>query len=422
MSDRPKSHTRLLIASAVFAAAVTVAILRVTTFSYLFGVRLSMPWAMNDFKSAIYCPVAIFLRGGNPYDRSQFLQYCPVPDVFPLYPPATLILHAPLGLLSMEVASLLYFVLTLGLSLLIVFLALRLTSGPPSGADVLLGAGLLLFSRPGQWNLLLGQPALELAIATYVAVYRARQAPVLAGLALAVTMYKPTFGVPLAFLMAVRGDVRAVLVGAAFAALLNGPPLLLLIHRAGGWEPFTQELVRSQGAWQAAVNPTAQVYGVDVPSLLSRLSGMRLPGWAYLIVSLAVLGVAGAALRSLERFKDRNIAHLSATIICLGILLSVHHHSYDLVLLVAPVVALATSNLPTRFLVPWRRVMLLGLFVILGANYVTTVSFLHNLKHHRIAWLVLASLNGAMVLTLFVIYVVPVMGWFRPDPSARYQQ
>jgi hypothetical protein len=55
-------------------------------------------------------------------------------------------------------------------------------------------------SRPGQWNLLLGQPALELTLPTYAALYNARRAPGLSGLALAISMYKPTFGIPLAVL------------------------------------------------------------------------------------------------------------------------------------------------------------------------------------------------------------------------------
>jgi hypothetical protein len=410
----------LLVGFTVFAGALIVAVLRVTTLSELFGVRLSMPWAMNDFKTAIYCPVAIFLDGGNPYDREQFLRFCPVRDVFPLYLPATLLLHAPLGLLSIDVGTLFYFFLTVVLSLLTVWLALRLTDGSASSATVLLGAGLLLLSRPGQWNLLLGQPALELTLATYVALYWARRAPVLSGLALAVSMYKPTFGIPLAVLMLVRRDYRAVLAGALFAVALNVPPLVVLAQRAGGLDGFVQDLLRSQQAWGTAVDPSTQVYGVDAPGLIGRLVGRRLPPAAYLTVALLVLGAAAAALRSIRRFEGARFSHLSATIVCLGILLSVHHHAYDLVLLVLPVVALARSSLPAPFLEPRRRRGLLLLVTLLGANYVTTLSVLHRLEHHRAAWLLLASLNGFLLLAVFVVYVLPVIarGWADlPSPG-----
>jgi hypothetical protein len=224
------------------------------------------------------------------------------------------------------------------------------------------------------------------------------------GLALAVSLFKPTFGVPLALLMLVRGDSRAVLAGVGFAAILNGPPLLVLVHRAGSWTGFTDDLVRSQQAWQGVVDPATQVYGVDAPGLVSRLLGSRLPAVGYLAVAFAVLGAAAAALRALARAADRQVSHLSAAIICLGILLSVHHHAYDLVLLVAPVVALTRSSLPATFLRPWRRRTLLILFLILGANYITTLSILRHLERYHAAWLVLASLNGGVLLAIFMVY------------------
>jgi hypothetical protein len=409
MFDRHGSRASLLLSLGVFGTALTIAVLRISTLSQLLGVRLRMPWVMNDFKTAIYCPVSIFFQGGNPYDRQQFLRGCPVQDVFPLYLPSTLILHAPWGLLPIETATLGYFGLSVVLSLAIVFLSFRLRDGRATAVQVLLGAGLLLLSRPGQWNLLLGQPSLELAIATYLALYLAPRAPMLSGLALAVTMYKPTFGIPLGLLMLVRGDRRAVLAGAAFTILTNAPPLLTLMHRAGGWQSFLGDLQRSQQAWQGVVDPASQVYGVDTPGLLSRFLGSRLQAAPYLVVSLAVLGAAAAAVRTLKHQTDRKVAHLSLAIICLAMLVSVHHQAYDLVLLVAPVIAIAGSSLPAPFLRPRRRLILLTLFALLGLNYITTLSVLHRLEQHRAAWLVLASLNGAFLLALFLGYIQPLI-------------
>jgi hypothetical protein len=209
--------------------------------------------------------------------------------------------------------------------------------------------------------------------------------------------------------MLVRGDRRAVLAGVGFATLLNTPPLLMLAHRAGGVRMFVLELARSQDAWQAAVDPSTQVYGVDTPGLLSRLLGVRLPAGIYLAVSLAVLGGAAAALHSIRRWRAPGVAHLSASVICVGILLSVHHQAYDLVLLVAPVVAVAKASLPAGFLVQWRRSGLLILFAFLGANYITTLSVLHHLEHQRHAWVLLASLNGFLLLAVFLCYVGPLI-------------
>jgi hypothetical protein len=403
----PMRRPTLLIGSLVFAAALGVAILRVTTLSELFGVRLSMPWAMNDFKTAIYCPVAIFLHGGNPYDRAQFLAFCPVQNVFPLYLPWTLVMHAPLGALPIQVATLLYFALTVALSLFIVYLGLRLADVRASAGAVLLGTGLLFLSRPGQWNLLLGQPALELALATYLALYWARRAPLLSGVALAVSMYKPTFGIPLAVLMLVRGDRRPVVVGVLVAAALNVVPLLVVMQRAGGPAAFVQNLIQSQHAWETVVDPATQVYGVDAPALLSRVLGRRLWAGESLAVALLILGAASAALRSLRWTADERADHLSAAIICLGILLSVHHQTYDLVLLVAPAIALVASALPAAFLGRARGISLLVLMALLAMNYVTTQSVLQRFANQHGAWLLLASLNGGLLLCIFLIYVIP---------------
>jgi hypothetical protein len=409
----------LLIGAAVFATALTVALLRVSTFSELLGVRLRMPWTMNDFKTAIYCPAAIFLQGGNPYSREQFLRFCPIQDVFPLYLPSTLILHAPLGLLPIHGATLLYFCISIALSVLVVRMGLRLAGAEASAGPVLLGAGLLLLSRPGQWNLLLGQPTLELVVATYVALFWAREAPLISGLALAVCMYKPTFGIPLAVLMFVRGDRRALLFAVLVAGVLNALPLAVLAQRAGGLAAFARDLAHSQKAWEAVVDPSTQVYGVDTPGLVSRLMGRRLGAGEYLIVTLLILGATGSALRSLGRSDEPGVARLSAAIVCLGILLSVHHQAYDLVLLVAPAIAVVQAALPKGFLKPRLRLALLGVVGLLGLNYVTTLSVLHRLNQHGQVWLALASLNGALLLLMFLIFVIPLWAPANSPGAAR---
>jgi hypothetical protein len=425
-----KGQTRLLVGVAVFLVALAVAVLRVTTLSQSFGVRLSMPLPLNDFNAAVYCPASAFVHGANPYDRRQLLQFCParvycrgsVPgkagrfsrydvescasaDVFPPYLPATLILHAPFALLSMNSAGVVYFLLNVGLAAGLVVFALRMTGGRMSSADVFLGAGLLLLSRPGQWNLLLGQVALELTLATYIALYCARDSPRVSGVALAVAAYKPTFGVPLALLMLARGDRRAVAWGAVFTLILNLPPTLVLFHRAGGPETFFDQLIRSQAAYQAINDPSSRVFDVDLLGLLSRLMGGWIGSGPYLLISLLVLVATARAIRTTGAPWRGQGANLSASLVCLGMLLSMHHNAYDLVLLTAPVIFLARSSLPPHLLRPQWRLGLLTLYALLGANYVTTLSVLHHLEHHRPAWLVLASLNGALLLGIFLIYL-----------------
>ena len=89
--------------------------------------------------------------------------------------------------------------------------------------------------------------------------------------------------------------------------------------------------------------------------------------------------------------------------------MSVHHQAYDLLLLVAPAIAVITSSLPVAFLVRRRRVALIALVCLLGVNYVTTLSVLHRLEHERGLWVLLASLNGALLLVMFLVYVTPLI-------------
>jgi Glycosyltransferase family 87 len=423
-----------VVGAAALAAAVVVAILRVTTLSELFGVRLAMPRPLNDFKAAVYCPVTVFVSGGNPYDRDQLLQSCPravycrvsspsqeethpargseacIPtDVFPPYLPATLLLHAPFALLSIDAAALAYFLLNVAFSLAVVLFALRLTGKPVAVGDVLLGAGLLLLSRPGQWNLLLGQSALELTLATYIALFRTERAPQVSGLALAVAAYKPTFGIPLGLLMLARDNARAVGWAVVWLAALNLPPALLLLDRAGGATSFFRDLVQSQEAYQAINTPANQVYSVDLPGLVSRWTGTWItPTW-YGLLTVLVLGISGRALWALRSTHTDEASRLTASLICVSILLCIHHNAYDLVLLVAPVAFVVRRSLPGMLQERAPRYALLAVVAILGCNYVTTQSVLHRLEGHRPAWLLLASLNGALLVVMFGILLVSAM-------------
>jgi hypothetical protein len=439
-----KGRTRTVAGAAVLTAALVVAILRVTAFSQLFGVRLAMPRALNDFKAAVYCPVTVFVNGGNPYDRDQLLQSCPravycrvtdlaqdrtseagkpepciATDVFPPYLPATLLLHTPFALLSIDAAALAYFLLNVAFSVAVVLFALRLTGKPVAAGDVLLGAGLLLLSRPGQWNLLLGQSALELTLATYIALFRAERSPQVSGLALAVAAYKPTFGLPLGILMLARGNAHAVGWGIAWLAVLNLPPALLLLERAGGATSLLGDLVRSQDAYQAVNTPGSQVYSVDLPSLVSRWTGTWVtPGW-YGLLTILVLGVTGRAIWALRSIPTGEAFRLSASLVCVGILLSIHHNAYDLVLLVAPVAFVIQGSLLGNLQERTTRYALLAVMAVLGCNYVTTQSVLHRLEGHPLAWLILASLNGALLLAMFGVLLVSAIRYARgPDVGA----
>ena len=58
----------------------------------------------------------------------------------------------------------------------------------------------------------------ELVLATFLAIHWADRRPLLAGLALMIASGKPTFLLPLGFLLLARGNYKALLWGAASAS------------------------------------------------------------------------------------------------------------------------------------------------------------------------------------------------------------
>jgi hypothetical protein len=407
------------LACAFLAFALFTVLVRTQALPALGGVRMSMPLLMNDFKIAVYCPARLLLEGGNPYDRAQFLALCPVNEGLPLYLPSIFALHAPFGALAPDVSTVLYFLVTVALTIGLAAASYRWSTLPVRPAQVALVAGLLLMSRPGQWNILLGQPALEFVLATLGSLYFAVRSPLLAGACLAVTLCKPTFGLPLLILMAARGDLRAVLTGSAIALVANLPLLDILARRAGGFGPLLGGVLAGQREWETKIDTTATGGAVDVGALLGRFLGHPLePAWRAAL-GLAVLGAAVYAIRRIGPRPGVREARLILSIICVAILLSVHHHAYDLVLLTPPMVILVADRLPSDLLGRRTRWTLLALFGMLALNYASADAVLSHLRDDRPLWLLLASSNGAALLLIFLLYLGATVRRFAPARESR---
>jgi Glycosyltransferase family 87 len=409
---------QLLLAIPFFFIAVAVLVARTLPLPTLGGIRLSMAWLMDDFRIVIYCPTALLIHGGNPYDRQQFLAFCPVDQGMPMYLPSAFYLHALFGLLPMQASAITYMVLTILLTLVLAAASDRISDLPIRPARVLVIAALLLLSRPGQWNALLGQPTLELVLGAYVGLRFARRRPWLSGLGLAVAMYKPTFGIPLMFLMLARGDRRAVATGIAVTAALNLPLIAILASRAGGLQPFLDGFLAGQREWEAKVDPAHSGVTLELAALVGRLIGHRLSTGGWVLVTLVVLGVTAGILRRIGPPTDAARERLSNSLICIATLLAVHHHAYDLLLLTAPVVALTSHGLPPGFLSRRWEVVLYVLYGVLAANYLGSLSVLSQLEAHPLVWMMLASVNGAALFAIFLIYAGRTVRIREDRPSA----
>jgi glycosyl transferase family 87 len=377
------------------------------------------PRSRIDFEIAVYYPARAFLDGVNPYDQHTYLARYPAQAPFPPFLPVTLLLHAPLGLLPPEQSGLLYMCLSLVLVFACVRLALAYAERPAGPITVMTMAALVLLSRPGRLGLRLGQLSFEPIFGTYLALYFARRQPWLAGFGLFLASIKPTFGVPLGVLMLVRRQYRPVAIACALSVSLNLLVLLALTHHSGGLAAFRDHVAATVDASRQGIietrNPAMTSLRVDAASLLGRLRGDPLPAAAQALVGAGVLTVAAAAmwLRGARGDEDADIL---AGLICVAILLSGYHQAYDLSLLILPAVVLTRSPPGREPLGPGIRLLLGGLLLALGANYLSSEGVLagFGLERGSRAWLLLTSLNAVALLLTFAAYTAALARRVRP--------
>ncbi|MFI5365828.1 MAG: glycosyltransferase family 87 protein [Candidatus Binatia bacterium] len=380
-------------------------------------------WVLQDFRDTVYFPAVAFLEGRNPYDAGTFVDQYPVWRPLPLYLPVNLLIHLPFGFLPFESAELAYYVLTLLLTIALAYLSLRLCGLPARLSHVFGLAALIVLSRPGHMNLLLGQVTLQCVIATYVALHYARSRSWLAGLGLAVSTFKPTFGIPLAVLMLCRRDMRAVVTGVVLAAMLSGAVAGILAHAAGGVEPLVASMLTShQGfADQQFNDPVFGPFRIDTPALVARLLGANPGALAEVAIGLAVLSIGAFGVWRVagNKGEETGLRPLSATLICITMLACTYHQTYDWLLLTLPLTALAADRwVPRHSTQPALRWLLLGVLSLPALNYLATATAIDRLGLQTGWRLVVTSLNAGVLLIAFAAYVALALH-SQPVSTAR---
>jgi Glycosyltransferase family 87 len=409
---------------AILASVLCLLALILVLRPMLLGIFQSSFGAQSDFALAIYYPVRALLDGVNPYDRASYLSHYPVRVPFAPYLPSILLLHLPLGFLSVAAATIVYLLTSIGFTLLLAFLSLRLAGLKVSSAVVLLVAAGIVVSRPGRENLLLVQVTLEVVLTTYLTLYYAHSAPRRSGLALSLTFFKPTYGVPLAVLLLLRGHRRALVYATLFGVLLNLPVIAILIYQAGGIHPFLEQIVTSFSRFQIigpAMNPVLSPHRVDAVALFARWAG-RMPGMSgELLVASSVLGMAGIALNKGRRCVDGQVSLLEVGLICTAVLLFGYHQQYDLLLLTFPFVGVASRRLSQCLDPPLVRSFMPVLFTFLFFNYIASDLVLRRFNLlagealvRNPLGLILASLNGVALLLLFLSFVSTLLAASAP--------
>ena len=409
------------------ALAVVLFLCVTAAIGYRTASRLNVPGAphsgnagLQDFRDTFYYPVVSFLEGNNPYDPSSHVRTYPVGNTFPLYLPLSLILHLPFGLLPFTTAELVYFLVTAALMPLLAYLTLRLCRHGVSIGSVFGLASLMLLSRPGDWNLFLGQCAATMAIATYAALYFRGRRSWAAAVGVAVASMKPTYGIPLAVLMLAKREVRTVLVGVLIAAVISMGATVILVHNAGGFAGFLASLGASQLDFGAdpQVNPATSSYRIDSVAFVARFLGYPLGLMQELGVLIGILGASALGVSRLERVQEGGAPLLSASLICVAVITCTYHQTYDLLLLALPLTAVAMRRCP----LPTSgnagiRLLLLAALAVPAFNYLVSDSGLRHVGSSNAWWLAVTSLNGGALILALLLYLGLALRLARLHPA-----
>lgn len=405
------SRWRTLLAAAAFVAISIIVGARTISNLNIPGQPTVELFGLQDFRDNFYYPSVALLQGRNPYDYADYHAHYPIDRPLPAYSPISLLLHVPVALLPFGPAMVAYFLLTLGLLVVLAILAVRGSGLPAEPWRVLLVAALLVLSRPGHMTLFIGQCSAIMAVACTAALVQGRKRPWLAAIGVAAACAKPSYGGPLGVLMLCRGDFRAFFLGSALAAAAGLVSGFGPIRAAGGILPWIESVRGSmqEVANDSTFNEPTSLIRLDPVSILGRLIG-RPPGTLVnVVLAIAILGGTGWLMRRLQARGEPEPRIVSNSLACLAILLATYHQPYDALILALPVTALLL--MPGK--VGALRVVLALLLLVPGLNYLATFTVLERFEVNHALWLLISESNGVALALALILGMR--LAWSRAD-------
>lgn len=404
-----RRRTALVLALVAFTLALGAVSLRTYHNVIVPGQPELERYGLRDFRDAVHYPARALLDGVNPYRPSTYRARYPVGSKFPLYTPLTLVVHLPFGLGSVLAAGVAHYAVNVLCMLLLAFLSLRVCGARHDLAAVLGLAAFILVCRPGYTNVYTGECTAYVALGMYL-VLAFGDRPGIGALGTAVAWVKPTFGAPLTILLLARRDWRrAAVLGILIGGVVSLPVLLALVRSEGGVTPLLGSLVENYTTTNTGETYSgASVLALDAGAFVARFLG-RTPGAALggveLAVSLLILTFGVVSIVRCGDDRDRAVRFTPITIACLTVLLAVHHQSYDAILLILPVTALATGRWIPRlpFLGASTRWVLCALLVVPFVNYAASYAFVDRWHLTGWSWLAATSANGGALLAALAL-------------------
>lgn len=383
---------------------------------------------LADFRDVIHYPLKAMREGVNPYDSDtapladgspRYSQRYPVGGALPLYSPLIFLLYWPFSYGSFIASAGVYIALNAGLLVLWAWACWRVAGELPSMGQTTILAGVMLATQSGRANFLGGETAIPLALASLLAVWMAPSRPWLAGLALSITSFKPTFGLPLGILLLASGHFRTVALGWGLGFLIAVAGLAVIFATSGDLARMPEILLHNQTVVESDPELNAQTSRArfDSAGAIQRLLGME-GSMVGLLASGAVLGLAGAALWRLRPgHHDSRCARLTTVIVCLATVSGMFHMSYDGLLLWAPIAIVVLSRARVCPIGSRSQRWLIGglliapMFYVLGATrvqrWLQSVLPIASIPTSvaEFGWTLICTFNGISLLLSLVLLV-----------------
>lgn len=371
-----------------------------------------------DFHNGIYFPAQAAIVGESPYSDAYAAKY-PVARQIPFFSPVILWLHSPLAVLPLRVAEVLNTVLQIALLFGIALVACR-AAGFGNRLDVVLAvAAAIVFTRAGHVTLFNGYFTFQIVLATFLAFAWAERRPWASGWMLMIVSAKPTYILPLGFLMLARGNWRALLIGAALSITGAIASLGWIAYREGegnwsaGVSAVVQQIADTQEVHRGMEDesPIHSWTRLDTFAIVAKWADKEPGDLSHLLAMLGLIAVPMWVLwrRRLAQ-RDDGIAGIDGALAMTAMLTCLYHQSYDALLVVPPILGCLVAT-PTGWRATSRpaRLAIAGLLGWPLVNYLSTQMFLLGWELSDTTTKVLTSLNGvSLAIALVMICVMAI--------------
>ena len=423
----------------LFVAAIATVVVRADYKRSLPGKVVDSRYGSNqgyrDFHNAIYFPVRALITGVNPYSADYEDKYHPDGLGFPPFAPSSLLLHSPLGFLTVNVAEVVYLIVNICLLIFICWFSVRKTTYPFAFGAVFMLAGLMVLCRPGLLNFLGLQMTLLLIVGTLFALECSESNPFLSGFGLLLACCKPTYAIPLFVIMLFRRNFSAVAVGIVLCAAVNAGAIWLIASQNGGVETFVSD---AKGTYSSAIEDPIEMPEVrkswsrlDLYSVVARWVDVSEVKNLNLLFPLGVL-IFGSVFTLMEIDPNHRTGINSRTglLALLVMLTCIYHQPYDLLVLWIPLAAFYLGDLKlTKGFGATSRFFLVVLLMIPMVNYVSTKLVLSRMNVddgaatmpqaggleqfvHAWPWKLAVTFNGiALALAAIIVVMAILRNW-----------